>query len=104
MRVRISYSVELEEVPGEYSRILEEAAKKLSKALSLVHNIQNGSTPQEQVLKDIEAVRILLGETDFKMSDVGMILSGYYDACKQLEESKIEVSTEETEEVEDVAK
>tara|TARA_R110002012_G_scaffold46803_1_gene123226 strand:+ start:281 stop:598 length:318 start_codon:yes stop_codon:yes gene_type:complete len=102
MRVRISYSVELEEVPAEYSRLLKEAADLIGSAAMIMKNIQDGNIPKEATLQNLEQIRATLSKIDYKILDTGMILNGYYDACKQIEESQKEIGPEPKEEPNDI--
>ena len=75
MRVNITYSVELEEVPAEISRILEECAascKKLNEDIDRA----TGHQPLE-MLEEIDTLRVSLAKMDLKLADAMQILSGY---------------------------
>jgi|7_EtaG_2_1085326.scaffolds.fasta_scaffold257930_2 hypothetical protein len=84
MRVRISYSSELEDVPKEFMRLLEEAIDKTNQVLSIMHLVKTGVIPTEMAAENLEKTRVGLAQIDYKLSDIGMILSGYYEAIEQL--------------------
>ena len=88
MRVRISYSVELEEVPQQSAEILSEAHHSLIHLSGLMRDlsidISRGAIDKETILKVVEATRSALGTVDTQLGDAGMIMSGYHDAKKQI--------------------
>jgi hypothetical protein len=90
MKVKISYTVELDEVPNQVHKHLRNQSdmsldKILDGILKLIHegNIQGA-------LEDIEFFRQDLAKLDLKLSDSQSILDGYMRArySKNTEESK----------------
>ena len=80
MRVNISYSIDVEEIPTEVDRMLEEAKGSFSAALiDLERTI--GSNPLE-VIENIQDIREILISVDQKLADCSAILSGYIDLIK----------------------
>jgi len=81
VRVNITYSVELEEVPAEISRILEECAMSSRK----FHGDLDRSIgrPPLEMLDEIDSLRISLANMDLKLADAMQILSGYAQTLAQ---------------------
>lgn len=93
MRVRISYGVELEEIPehvetiGETALIeLRLATQQLSKALE---NIQECDKDYSTIMNMMDKVRFKLNKSDMIISDVQNILEGlnnYYNGENDVSE------------------
>ncbi len=100
MRVRISYSVNLEEVPEKSSTLLREAYAQLDKSSRIVRelasDVKNNLISKEALIDAIEEIRIQLGGIDASISDASMIMSGYHDAKEKLETPIEETVLEET--------
>ncbi len=94
MRVRISYSVDLEDVPKECARMLQESLGHLSETHrdieSLIDKLDNDEAIAWQVKDQIDRCRKYLAKLDMVLADNELILEGYYE-------------TKETKEYEDVA-
>ncbi len=75
MRVNITYSVDLDEVPNEVSRILEEC-EQIFRAIHGQLDQTIGKEPL-YVIDQLDDVRIRLGKLDLKLGDSMEILSGY---------------------------
>lgn len=78
MRVNITYSVELDDVPNEVARILEECEQNFRR----IHgNLDQtiGRQPLE-VIEELDKIRISLARLDLKLADSMDILSGYIQA------------------------
>ena len=78
MRVNITYSVELDDVPSEVARILEECEQSFRR----IHgNLDQtiGRQPLE-VIEELDKIRISLARLDLKLADSMDILSGYIQA------------------------
>ena len=75
MRVNISYSIELEDVPREVSRILGECEGKLRG----IHGDLNRAIGQDplKVIEELDKIRINLARLDLELGDSMQILSGY---------------------------
>jgi hypothetical protein len=84
MKVRLSYSVELEEVPANIANILEDDAAVLSdSALKLewiVSRLGDDNPNASTILKKIDEIRINLGSVDSKLNECSSILQGYLNA------------------------
>jgi len=84
MRVRLSYSVELEDVPDSVAYLIEgemfridHAKEKIGKA----HNALCEDEPHvELVLKSIDQARQALGAIDLRLNECESILEGYRQA------------------------
>lgn len=89
MRVRISYSVELEEVPQEVSRLLDQACNQASELRDeldrLVYDIEQEAINTHRASKIFEELRAILAKLDHQLADSAMILQGYYQATAEPE-------------------
>ena len=90
MRVRISYSVELEHVPAECERMLYNAAAELqelctdvSDICSLVHKKDVNPSVTSEVF---ESARKKLAQIDAVLADNHLIMQGYYGALESSKE------------------
>ncbi len=78
MRVNITYSVELGDVPDEVSRILEECEQNF-RAIHGQLDQTIGRQPLE-VIEELDNIRVALARLDLKLGDSMEILSGYVQA------------------------
>ena len=90
MRVRISYSVDLEDVPKECARMLQESLEQISEVHrdieSLVDKLDNEEDAIAWQVKDqIDRCRQRLAKLDMVLADNDLILEGYYDTKEQKE-------------------
>tara|TARA_R100001244_G_scaffold77208_1_gene61183 strand:+ start:179 stop:511 length:333 start_codon:yes stop_codon:yes gene_type:complete len=92
MRVNITYSIELEEIPNKVSELLTEAYPDLVRLQDQIQGIDTslkaGHTSIEDELNKIDEIRRELANIDFKMMDCAEILHGYQSALVQLREQK----------------
>jgi len=90
MRVRISYSVELDDVPSECARMLEETLQHVNEAHreieSLVDQLASKKAIGWQVKNKIDACRRQLAKIDNVLIDNEAILEGYFSALEAEEE------------------
>ncbi len=97
MRVRISYSVDLEEVPERTAELLEEAVDELRKITEMVGtvavNIKHDVYKKEQLSVVLNESRQILGRIDSKLSDTSMIMAGFHAAIEDLEKKEEEKET-----------
>ena len=97
MRVKISYTVEMEEVEKEVAEIMVKATNDLDEAYHEVVSTQNlidtGTGDLEQYLETIELARKRMMRADQVLEDCSSILKGYKLAIKQLEEQKDAIQT-----------
>tara|TARA_R110001583_G_scaffold23235_1_gene86084 strand:+ start:12697 stop:13035 length:339 start_codon:yes stop_codon:yes gene_type:complete len=110
MRVRISYGVELEEIPEQAENIgyksiqeMEEAITTLKKAVGFINE---STDDHSQILKMLEKVRLKLTKTDLIITDLQAILQGlqnYYNGEQNVSErrSTMDPSGDTTQETKD---
>ena len=80
MRVKISYSVKLDDVPGHVANLLSDAKQCLMGSSSSLVEILDDLEEERDVLKIVENLNSLrqdLFNVDAVLSDVGDILIGY---------------------------
>ena len=83
MRVKLQYSVDLEEVPAETRRLFSRANAEIHGAGDNIDDIFvliDSSTDYESVLDSIKSARLGLAEADFRLGDAESILYGYMQA------------------------
>lgn len=84
MRVRISYSVDLDDVPTECSRMVQETMAKVNgiyEELEMIVDALNTDRAVSWQVKDsIDKCRQELGKIDAMMADSDMIMQGYFSA------------------------
>ena len=100
MRVNITYSVDLEDVPDEVDRILGECEQKFREAHGKIDQAI-GRDPL-LIIEELDKVRKTLSRIDLKLDDSMNILSGYVQAMAQKPEMEQRMMQEEpTEQGED---
>tara|TARA_R110000824_G_scaffold9274_1_gene41615 strand:+ start:46 stop:408 length:363 start_codon:yes stop_codon:yes gene_type:complete len=80
MRVKLQYSVDLEEVPAEARSLFSRANAEIQDAgdhMDDVFIVVDSSTDYDNVLDSIEQARKNLAEADFRLGDAQAILAGY---------------------------
>ena len=96
MRVRISYSVELEHVPQEVIRLLDESLNKICMARDMVetlmYEIENDAISPDRSKTTYKQIREELAKIDYELADSDSILQGYHSAVKEPEQEKDSVS------------
>jgi len=84
MRVRISYSVDLDDVPSECARMLAETLEKLGETHaaieSLIDQLDEKKAIGWQVKSKFDNCRQNLAKIDSTLADTDMILEGYFSA------------------------
>ena len=83
MRVKLQYTVELEEVPGETRGLFSRANEEIREASDHVDDIFiaiDSGTDYESILDSIKSTRLSLSEADFRLGDAEAILTGYLQA------------------------
>ena len=83
MRVKLQYSVELDEVPKETRRLFSRANEEIRDAgdhMDDIFAITDSSTDYENILDSIKSARMSLAEADFRLGDSEAILNGYLQA------------------------
>lgn len=81
MRVNITYSVELDDVPDEVARMLEECEQSFRR----IHGQLDQTIGKEplEVVGELDKIRVSLARLDLKLGDSMDILSGYIQAMAQ---------------------
>ncbi len=89
MRVRISYSVDMEEVPKESQRLLQNAVEALHQSWTELQSLQleleekmTDAGTKAGVLSLCEDIRKRIAAADSKILDASMIIGGYYQALE----------------------
>ena len=83
MRVKMQYSVELDEVPKETRRLFSRANGEIRDAGDHMDDIFafiESGTDYENILDSIKSARLSLAEADFRLGDAEAILQGYMQA------------------------
>ena len=83
MRVKLQYTVELEEVPGETRGLFSRANGEIRDAGDHMDDVfiaMDSGTDYESVLDSIKSARLSLAEADFRLGDAEAILTGYLQA------------------------
>ena len=82
MRVRISYSVDLEDVPSECARMLHDSLEhvvEVEEEISSLVSQLDGDRAQDWLVKDkIKRCREKLAKLDSILADNDLILEGYF--------------------------
>lgn len=85
MRVKISYGVEISEVPTELEQLFDyvyDRKSKLDSQLELVEKLLE-EKQLESAVETMDKIRLTLAEMDNRISDVSLIAQGYVDFKKQ---------------------
>jgi hypothetical protein len=110
MRVRISYGIEIDDIPEKAERLGLDALYKLQQTLDTlskaVNNIEECNKDYSLVLEMLEKVRLELSNSDLVMGDLQAILEGlhnYHNGVKNVSERRptMDPSGDTTTETED---
>jgi len=86
MRVKLQYSVELEEVPDVAADLIQDEADRLSYCDHAIQSIVESLKQEEPhisfVIDKIDKVRQSLGVVDLRLSEMENLLSGYAQASQ----------------------
>tara|TARA_Y100001973_G_scaffold73343_1_gene107052 strand:- start:287 stop:610 length:324 start_codon:yes stop_codon:yes gene_type:complete len=98
LRVNITYSVELDDVPDEVARILEECEQNFRR----IHGQLDQTIGREplELVAELDKIRVSLARLDLKLGDSMDILSGYIQTMAQkpkMEQDMMSTSPEESE-------
>ena len=103
MRVNIQYSCDLEEVPREMARLIENALVDLnlnvSEALEEIRGTLNFSSDLNELIEaiqKIETTRHVLNALDHTLADCDQVLKGYVTTRDQLEKQAAAAQEEPT--------
>jgi len=83
MRVKLQYSVDLEEIPRETRPLLSRANSEIQDAGDHMDDVFisfDSGTDYANILDSIEEARKNLAEADFRLGDAQAILTGYLQA------------------------
>ena len=84
MRVRLSYSVKLEEVPQHVSQLIDEEWDNIGfcdhTIKEIIDLLSSGDPSIDSSLKKIDRVRQMLGSIDLRFAECESILEGYRQA------------------------
>ena len=94
MRVKIAYTVKLEEVEKEVAEIITRAADDLDfcyqEVIALQGSIDTDSSDLDKNIKTIKSMREKMVSADQVLSDCEIILEGLLNVRKELEETEYE--------------
>ena len=83
MRVRISYGMEIEDIPDQAETLGREALRGLQDSVALLNkaidNIEESEENYSLVLKILEKTRLKLTKSDLIITDLQAILEGLHD-------------------------
>jgi len=89
-RVKIQYSIELEEIPTEVSKLFSRAANKTRTLADFemcsLASLESGDEVSLKALRQIEDIRNKLTSIDYALSDAKSIIEGYINFKLQEEE------------------
>ena len=95
MRVKIAYTVALDEVESETAEIMSRATTDIDAAYQEIINVQNqldtGTGDIEKNLKSIHFARVKLAKADQILEDCHLILQGLKETKAKLEEQQNEI-------------
>jgi hypothetical protein len=84
MRVKLQYSVELNEVPEIVAELIEDEASRLNHCGHMIQDVCDALRQEDSniafVLKKIDKVRQTLGTLDIRLGEMEGLLSGYDNA------------------------
>ena len=100
MKVRISYTVDFEEIPSKVDDLLDDAHLLILKIKDQPVN-QVKDTNLMEVLEQIEQKRKMLLDVDTKMSDAYNVLVGYMQALVEKKAQNIQKNPSEEGDAED---
>ena len=92
MKVNISYAVELEDVPAEVGKLLDNLASYMAVLLNDVEEV-SAANPTRAV-DSISKIRESLADLDLRLSDCSNILSGYIDVQNRVSAGTLPVGEE----------
>ena len=109
MRVRVSYGMNIEDVPSKVSELLYETTEKLEQALAMLKRCRDGVEDCDSNFKhftvSLDKVRQNLGDVDLTIQDAEYILGGldrYYNGEQNVSDGRptMDTSGNATEETE----
>ena len=95
MKVKIAYTVELDDIPKEVSEMMSKAVEGTEEAAEISRRVKGllsvGTITITEARKDLDFARRKLEKADTVFSDCEAILEGYENALKQMEEKENEI-------------
>jgi len=100
MRVQITYSEELENIPYLVTEFLRESGKSLLLLSNRVANLDDEQTIRDplkgtEILIKVDEVRQELAKLDQRLMDIGSLLSGYNNAVQGKTQAENDADTPE---------
>lgn len=90
MRVKIAYTIELEEVEFEVKNLMQKALTYIenasNEAFEATKDIDTGSRSLSTIVEELDCSRKKLSKADMIMSDCLEILKGYEQTLKTIEQ------------------
>ncbi len=90
MRVKISYSTDIEELPKEISDLLERSTDamydRLAETESVGHEFGDDEAKAYQLARSVDSLRKYLAKFDIRLQEVESLLMGYLTATNSQEE------------------
>tara|TARA_R100000388_G_scaffold46331_1_gene35086 strand:- start:176 stop:472 length:297 start_codon:yes stop_codon:yes gene_type:complete len=95
MKVKIAYTVELDDIPKEVSSMMLKAVEETEEAAEISRRIKGllsvGTITILEARKDLDLARRKLEKADTVFSDCELILEGYQNAIEKIKESENEI-------------
>lgn len=97
-RVNIQFSIELDELPAEVSRLLEKSSNHLNEVSKIYSNIsRNEDNLTSETWGEIDNIRVSLAKADQVLDDLQNIIAGYVKMKSDLVQPQASVSTPQEE-------
>ena len=81
MKVKISYTVDLDDVPKEIDFLIQKAEQSLGEAFDLISQLKDIKNQSiEKALEEVPKIRQSMMAADIVLDDCELILSGYMSA------------------------
>tara|TARA_R100001163_G_scaffold65513_2_gene63015 strand:+ start:830 stop:1417 length:588 start_codon:yes stop_codon:yes gene_type:complete len=97
-RVNIQFSIELDELPAEVSRLLEKSSEYVNDGSKLYNNIsRNGNNLTSETWEEIDNIRICLTKADQVLDDLQKIIGGYMKMKSEIVQPQATTPTQEEE-------
>jgi len=86
MKVKITYTVDLEKVPEKADPLLEQVQKNVDQMVEIAASLKDSKDDAiEKCLRKIEELRLLFADTDIMIGDCETMLAGYLNLMTQQE-------------------
>ena len=97
-RVNIQFSIELDELPTEVSRLLEKSSEYVNDGSKLYNNIsRNGNNLTSETWEEIDNIRICLTKADQVLDDLQKIIGGYMKMKSEIVQPRATTASQEEE-------